>query len=73
MLTISDTKEKPFLHPEQTLLYQQMSAEQKVQCILSLHKTAWELKLCGLRSQHPDWSEERLHQKVRELFLYAGT
>lgn len=73
MQTISDKKEKSFLHPEQKRLYQQMSAADKIECVLRLRKVAWELKLCGLRSQHPDWSEERLHQKVRELFLYART
>jgi len=73
MLPNSDKKKKMLLHPEQKRRYQQMSAADKIECALRLRKAAWELKWCGLRSQHPDWSEERLHQKVRELFLYART
>lgn len=69
----NDIKSEPFLHPEQKRLYQQMNAEQKLKCALDLYETAWQLKLCGLRAQHPDWSEEQVKKRVREIFLYAAT
>jgi hypothetical protein len=61
------------LHPEQKRIFQSMSPEQKVKLVLGLYRSARKLKEAGLRAQHPDWSEEQIQQKVREIFLYAGT
>ena len=36
-----------------------------------LYQTARQLKEAGLRDQHPDWTDEQIREKVRELFLYA--
>jgi hypothetical protein len=35
---------------------------------------AWQLKVAGLRREHPDWSDEHLVAEVRRVFLtgYAG-
>ena len=64
---------EPLIHPEQKRLYKKMSAEQKLQCAMDLYNTAWQLKLCGIRSQHPEWSEEQVKKQVWEIFLYAAT
>ncbi|MCD6139299.1 MAG: hypothetical protein J7J91_12165 [Deltaproteobacteria bacterium] len=61
------------LHPEQKRIYQGMTAEQKLRIAVSLYDSAWELKASGLRAQHTDWSEEKVREKVREIFLYART
>jgi hypothetical protein len=50
-----------------------MTPEQKLKVLLSLYYSARKLKLAGLREQHPDWSEDKLRDKVREIFLYART
>jgi hypothetical protein len=50
-----------------------MTPEKKLQVALDLYYSAKELKAAGLKRQHPDWSTEKINQKVREIFLYART
>lgn len=61
------------MHSEQRKSYQVMTPEKKLQVALSLYYSAKEIKAAGLKRQHPDWSPERISQKVREIFLYART
>ena len=61
------------MHPEQKKIYQTMTPEKKLQVALDLYYSAKELKAAGLRQQHPEWSTEKIRQKVREIFLYART
>ena len=50
-----------------------MTPEKKLQLALDLYYSAKEIKAAGLKRQHPEWSTEKISQKVREIFLYAGT
>ena len=50
-----------------------MAAEEKLNIALRLYYSAKELKKVGLRVQHPDWTEEMIEDKLREIFLYART
>ena len=50
-----------------------MTPEKKLQVALRLYYSAKELKAAGLKRQHPEWSTEKISQKVRENFLYART
>ena len=61
------------MHPEQKKSYQAMTPEKKLQLALDLYYSAKELKFAGLKRQHPEWSMEKINQKVREIFLYAKT
>ena len=61
------------MHPEQKKSYQAMTPEKKLQLALDLYYSARELKAAGLKKQHPEWSAEKINQKVREIFLYART
>jgi len=61
------------MHPEQKRIFQSMSAEQKLIAALKLYYSAKELKAAGLRVQNPDWSEDMIRDKIREIFLYART
>jgi len=61
------------MHPVQKSSFQSMTPEQKLRVVLNLYYSARKLKLSGLREQHPDWSEDKLRDKVREIFLYART
>jgi len=61
------------LHPEQIRIFKSMAPERKLRVALQLYYSAKELKAAGLRSQNPDWSEDQIQNKVREIFLYART
>ena len=61
------------MHSEQKRIFQSMAPEQKLNVALRLYYSAKELKEVGLRVQHPDWNEEMIKDKLREIFLYART
>jgi len=50
-----------------------MTAEQKLASAEALWYAAWELKVAGVRLQHPEWSDSQLADRVRQLFLRATT
>ena len=58
---------------KQKRIFKSMEPEQKLQIALSLYYSAKELKAAGLRVQNPDWSEEKILNKLRAIFLYART
>jgi hypothetical protein len=55
----------------QTDVFRAMTPGQRVAAAEQLYWTAREIKAAALRSFHPDWSEERIQQAVKEAFLYA--
>ncbi len=58
---------------EEIRILRAMTPEQKLRAVEKLYWTARALKVAWLRSQHPDWSEEEVERKVREIFLHART
>lgn len=57
---------------EETLkIIRAMTPAQKLQAAQRLYESAKQLKAAALRSQHPDWTEDQIHQAVRDAFLYA--
>jgi hypothetical protein len=50
-----------------------MSGEQKLRSAFALYWSARNLKAAALRTQHPEWSEEDVQKRVREIFLHAVT
>lgn len=58
---------------QQFYILQRMTPEEKLNIALRLYESARLLKSAGLRALHPDWDEEQITKKVREIFLYAGT
>ncbi|NOQ96064.1 MAG: hypothetical protein GQ555_05540 [Desulfobacterales bacterium] len=50
-----------------------MTPEKKLDIALRLYYSARDMKAAGLRMQNPDWTEEKIQTKVREIFLYART
>lgn len=60
------------MHPEQVKIFKTMSAAKKLQLAADFYSSARNLKSQSLRSQHPDWTEEQIRQKTKELFLYAA-
>lgn len=59
--------------PEQVNIYRHMSPARKLELAAEFNQSARALKSAALRAQHPDWSEEDIHRKVRECFLYAAS
>lgn len=59
------------MHPKQKKIYQTMTPEQKVKIVFDLYHSARELKHAYLRKLHPDWSENKIQQEIRKIFLYA--
>ena len=51
--------------------FSHMTGEKKIRLAEQLWWEARKLKAAGLRAQHPDWTEEQVEAKVREIFLYA--
>jgi hypothetical protein len=64
---------EPRLHPEQIEAYRRMSPERKLEVAAELRRAAWDLKAAGIRGQHPDWTEQQVHNEVRRVFLFATT
>ncbi|TET54135.1 MAG: hypothetical protein E3J53_01210 [Desulfobacteraceae bacterium] len=61
------------MHPEQRRIFRSMTPEKKLDIALRLYYSARDMKAAGLRMQNPDWTEEKIQTKVREIFLYART
>lgn len=60
------------LHPVQVEIYKNMSYENKFKIICNIYWTARRMKAAAFRSFHPEWSEEKVQDEVRKVFLYAG-
>jgi hypothetical protein len=61
------------LHPAQVAAYRRMTSEQKLAQLNAMYWQARALKAAFLREQHPDWSEEAIQARVKEIFLLATT
>jgi hypothetical protein len=61
------------MHPEQERIFQAMEPEKKLRVAQMLYYSARQLKAAGLKAQNPDWTEEKINNRVREIFLYART
>ncbi|HMP72240.1 MAG TPA: hypothetical protein PKE55_03160 [Kiritimatiellia bacterium] len=59
--------------PEYRQAIRALSGSQKVQQVFALNAAARKLKAAALRDQHPDWTEEQIQARVKEIFLYART
>lgn len=60
-------------HDEQIRIFRSMAPEKKLNLVQRLYFSARELKAAELRRRHPDWPEDAVQEKVREIFLYART
>ncbi len=58
---------------EQIDILRAMAGEQRLRLAERLYWSARKLKRAGLRTQHPDWPDERLDAEVRRIFLHART
>jgi len=61
------------LTPEYLEVLRKTTGQQKLRTAANIYWSACKLKAAGLRHQYPDWSEEQIQQKVKEIFLHATT
>lgn len=59
------------MHPKQREIYRKMTPGEKLALAAQMWWDAKKLKAAALRTAHPDWSEEQIQKKVKEIFLYA--
>jgi len=59
------------LTPEYAALLRRISGEEKWRAAFRLYWSARRLKGAALREQHPDWTEEQVQQRVKEIFLHT--
>jgi len=57
--------------PKQIEILRQMSGGRRLRLAEQLYWTARRIKAAGVRSQHPDWSDEQIKAEVRRIFLHA--
>ena len=57
----------------QKKIYQSMTTDQKFKLALRLYYSAKHLKAAALRHDHPKWTEKKIQEKAREIFLYGRT
>ena len=61
------------IHPVQLEGFRRMTPEQKLRAVCELYEAGIQLRMAGLRMQHPQWPEERPDLEARRSLLYAGT
>lgn len=59
--------------PEYIAALRRLSGEQKLRAAVRLYWSARKIKAARLRLLHPDWSEEQVQQRVKEIFMHAVT
>jgi hypothetical protein len=73
MQDLTPERDTARIQDQQQLILQRMTPEKKLHIAICLYDAARSLKGAGLRAFHPDWAEEQIREKVREIFLYANT
>lgn len=61
------------MSPEYLAKLRSMTGAQKLRTAFVLYWTARKVKAARLRQQHPDWTEEQVQQRVKEIFMHAVT
>ena len=59
--------------PEQITVLRALTGARRLRLAEQLYWSARKMKAAGLRSQHPDWPEQRLNDEVRRIFSHART
>ena len=58
---------------EQFAALRAMTGARRLRLAERLYWSTRKMKTAGLRSQHPDWPEQRLNDEVRRIFSHART
>ena len=57
----------------ETAILRRMTPAQKLAVMDALWRQAWNLKVAGVRMQHPEWTGEQVAARVREIFRGADS
>lgn len=57
--------------PEQIEIYRRMSGARRLKLAEQMFWFARNLKVAGVRHQHPDWAGEQVMAEVNRIFLHA--
>ena len=57
----------------ETAILRRMTPAQKLAVMHTLWRQAWNLKVAGVRMQHPEWTSEQVAARVREIFRGAAS
>lgn len=58
--------------PEQYAIFRKMPGERRLKLAEEMFWFVREVKPVGVRSQHPDWPEEKVIAEVNRIFLNAA-
>jgi Ca2+-binding EF-hand superfamily protein len=61
------------LTPEYIATLRRMSGREKLRTAFQLYWGARKIKAARLRQMHPDWTEEQVQQRVKEIFMHVVT
>jgi hypothetical protein len=59
------------LSPEYLASLRRMTGQQKLRTAFAMYWSARKLKTAAIRQKHPEWSEDQVAEKVKEIFLHA--
>ena len=59
--------------PDQIKVLRRMTPEQRWRAAHRLYWTVRRHKAAFLHTQHPEWSDQRIQEEVRRIFLHART
>ena len=57
--------------PEQIAVFRRMTMDQRWSAAQNLYWTVRRHKTAFLQQQHPEWSEQKVDEEVRRIFLHA--
>ena len=57
--------------PEYIATLRRMTGAQKLRTAFQLYWGARKIKAARLRQQHPEWSEDQVQQRVKEIFMHG--
>lgn len=61
------------LDQKQLEVLKKMSGAERLKAAMMLNIEARKIKAAYLKMRHSDWSEDRINEEVKQIFLYART
>lgn len=65
------TINKMDIHPQEIKIFRNMSPAQKLSLVERYYRDAKNLKRAAIKSLHPDWTDDKVEQTVKKIFLYG--
>lgn len=61
-----------FMDREMVEILRSKTTTEKITMLGAAHRTAKKLVTCGIRGDHPDWSDEQVHEELTRR-MFRGT